>query len=341
MTGKKRLSDAEWQTHLQKYTDGVIKPAVDDLKDSVSEGPPFFEILDGGLGLKQPSSDNALIAIPVIRHWLFAPDRTKARTRRFSVTVKHQGQRLVQDFQVGDPHAALDKGYGVLTARHQKALLALQEIWQCQGGRMANVNGRRQGLVSASSRELEIKLFGRPGGRQSIMVRQAIQELASIPVSIKNYIGPANDVRDIDMTGLISGAFFNDKPSSQGSVKRLPWVEILLGDIVTRAFEQQAVKPLNLMVMRGLSGDLATLLYPKLDYLLFANSSVSFALMTLVRNLGLHGEIERKPSRRRRLFETVARELNGKPLSSRGRILHTRIDYGASTDGDDFLTATR
>lgn len=334
MSSKKQMTDAEWKDCLSKYSGHVVL-------ENIESEAKVFEVLDGGLSLRPSLGDTALISIPVIRHWLFAPDRTKTRNRHFFIPVKHKGQRFVQEFHIGDVHAAPDKGYGVLTARHQKALLALQEIWQCQGGRMAKVNGRKLGLVSSSSRELEIKLFGRPGGRQSAMVRQSIQELASIPVAIKNYIDPSGEVIDVDMTGLISGAFFSDTRQSTGDRRTsFPWVEILLGDIVTRAFEQQAVKPLNLVVMRQLSGDLAALLYPKIDYLLFSNSTIRFGLKTLVRNLGLQGEVEKQKNRRRRLFAAAATELNGKPLSH-GRTLHARIEFDAAVDGDDFFIAER
>jgi hypothetical protein len=317
-----RLSDSEFQALLQ-------------FRSHPSHRTESIE----ALGLEPPIGDNALVAVPLVRHWLFAPDKTKARIRAFTIDVKHKGERLVQSFRIGDPTAPPGKGYGILTVRHQRALFALQELWQQQRGRMVLWEGRRQGMVNATSWEIEDRLFGTHGGRQKAMVRQVIQELASIPVAIKNYISPEGEVTDIETTGLISGALFSQSrrktnPSQMG----FPWVEIMLGDIITRAFEISAIKPLNLRVIRSMR-DTAALLYPKLDYMLQGSPSVSFRLPTLVRNLGLSGEIQRQPARRRRLFTSTADELSGQPLSKSGTTLRVHVAQGAAADGEDLLIA--
>jgi hypothetical protein len=72
---------------------------------------------------------------------------------------------------------------------------------------------------------------------------------------------------------------------------------------------------------------------------LLANNSVSFRLCTLVHNLGLSGEIERQPARRRRLFASTASELSGQPLSKPGRTLNVHVARGAAADGEDLLIA--
>ncbi len=293
------------------------------------------------MDLGPPQTDMAMVSIPVIRHWLFAPDRTRTKSRRFTVDIKHHGKRVAQEFVIGDIHAAIGKGYGILTTRHQKALMVLQEIWQRQGGRMTSVGNIKQGYVSSSSWELGEKLFNGHGGKQVRLVRQVIQELSSIPVSIKNYIGGDGEIFDIDMTGLISGALFSNSRHHSHPTNPIkdPWVEIALGSIVTRAFEQRAIKPINMAVMKSLNGDISSLLYPKLDYLLHSNSSVSFSLGTLVKNLGLRGEVQKRPSRRRRLFDSAAKSLTGKALSGRNRILRASISPGVGRDGEDFFIA--
>lgn len=319
-------SDSEFKAKLKRYSQH--RAQVSPLEELAS------------LELEPATGDTVLVAVPVIRHWLFAPDRTKARVRKFCVDVKHRKKRVTQTFCIGDPTAPEGKGYGVLTTKHQKALLVLQELWQEQRGRMALWQGRRQGFVSASSWDLEERLFGSHGGRQKTMVRQLIQELASIPVAITNYIGPNQEIQDVDMTGLISGAMFGQsRKKTSPNQLGFPWVEIALGDVVTQAFEMSAIKPLNLAAMNNLR-DIAALLYPKLDYLLSHNEEVNFRLPTLVSNLGLTGEVERHRSRRRRLFTPAAAQLDGLPLSIRGRSLQAHIVHAGASDGEDIFTAS-
>lgn len=314
-------------------------PAVEAAPLLSGDEPPQLEAADS-LGLSAPVGETTLVAIPMVRHFLFAPDRTKHSVRHFNVECKHRGQRLVQAFRIGDAHAAPGKGYGVLTVRHQKALFALQEIWQQQSGQMVHWRGRRLGLVKVTSWQLEDRIFGTHGGRQKQMLRQVLQELTSIPVAIKNYIDADGEVTDVDMTGLLAGAFFSQSAKgSKGQRRSGAWVEIVLGEVLTRAFEMGNHKPLALRVMDDMP-DIPALLYPKLDYLLCDKTEVRYRLPTLVQNLGLTGQIERQPSRRRRLFSAAASELDGKPLSKPGRVLYVRVAQGAAADGEDLLIAS-
>ncbi len=290
----------------------------------------------GSLCLHAPVGDTTLVAIPMVRHFLFAPDKTKLRVRRYNVEAKHNGKRLVQSFRIGDTHAAPGKGYGVLTVKHQRALFAFQELWQQQGGQMVNWQGTRLGLVSASSYQLETKILGSRGGRQKTIVRQIIQELVSIPVAIDNYIDADGEITNVDVTGLLAGAHFNEP--GKGKTKN-GWVKIVLGSLLTRAFELSNLKPLALNVLDTLP-DVPALLYPKLDYMLYRRAEVIWRLPTLVQNLGLIGEIAHQPNRRRRLFSAAAKNLDGKPLSKAGYCLSVRVAKGAAADGEDLLVAS-
>jgi hypothetical protein len=289
------------------------------------------------LNLAPCSGETTLVAIPMVRHWLFAPDKTKRHTRSFNVKTKHKGKRVMQTVRVGDFNAAPNKGYGVLTTRHQKALFAIQEIWQEQRGQMVALGSSHHGFVATTSWQLEERIFGSHGGRQSAMVRQLLQELASIPVAITNYIDADDTLCDIDMTGLLCGVNFKKGAKTQkGGV----WVEILLGELLTRAFQLSSIKPLALKVINGLAGDVAPLLYPKFDYMLYRCDELTFKLPTLVNTLGLMGEIQRKPSKQRTLFQKAAHELTGRPLSKPGRTLRVRVAHGEAADGGDYLIAS-
>lgn len=291
--------------------------------------------------LPEPSNpEHALASIPLIRHWLFAPDGTKLRFREVSIPTIYKGRCITQVVRIGDRFAGAGQGYGILTTRHQRAIFILQELWQKQGGRLALVNDVKRGTVCASSWELEEMLFGSHGGRQKRMVRAIIQELASIPVEVKNYIGPDGEVQDIDVSGLLAGAEFrSSRRNCDKQQLGFPWAEIYLSSIVTRAFEKHAVKPINITVLKCFKKDISALLYPKLDYYLSNHTEVEMRLDNLIERLGLTGEQLLQPSYRRRKFEPIAEELTGQPLSSRGYVIDAKIEKTA--DGDDHKLVAR
>ncbi len=311
-------------------------PEPDQEKEPTRE--PMAEVIK----LSIPADDShAMTAVPLIRHWLFAPDRTKVRLRKLQVEVAHRGERITQSITIGDRVVGPTEGYGVLRTRHQRALFVLQQLWQEQGGRMVLWNGRRHGTVCASSWQLEQLLHGRHGGRQSDLVRLVMQGLASIPVKIENYVRPDGTVGSLDVAGLISGLVFSD--SRRGSKGQLgfPWVEIALGPIITRSFELSAVKPINLDVLRSLKRDTSALLYPKLDYYLANNEGIELRLDGLVDKLGMTSKELRQRGRRRRQFEAALVDLQGRPLSKEGGyVLDVRLE--PTSDGlDDKLIAER
>lgn len=298
---------------------------------------PLAEVIN----LPAPANQaHALCAVPLTRHWLFAPDRTKLRLRRLEVEVVHQRQHLTQSITIGDRIAGPTKGYGVLTTRHQRMLFALQQIWQEQGGRMVRWDGHRQGMVSVSSWTLEELMYGSHGGRQKDLVRQVIQELASIPVKVENFIGHDGHIHTLDVTGLIGGVEFANSRRDNGQQLGFPWVEIPLGALITSAFEASAVKPINMEVLRSLKRDTSALLYPKLDHHLATNGGVELRLDGLVEKLGMTAKDLCQRGRRRRKFQVVADELQSKPISKDDYVLDVRLEP-TSDNHDDKLIAER
>ncbi len=338
----KLATDDDEQRPWAKYEQAAAV-ADGDAPEVKQEQEPTREPMAEVIKLSIPADDShALTAVPLIRHWLFAPDRTKVRLRKLEVDVAHRGERFTQTITIGDRIVGPSKGYGVLTTRHQRALFVLQHLWQEQGGRLVRWNGQRRGSVSASSWQIEELLYGSHGGRQQDLVRQVVQELASIPVKIENYIRPDGTIGTLDVTGLISGAVFAESRRTKGGQQLgFPWVEIGLGPIITRSFELAAVKPINLDVLRSLKRDTSALLYPKLDYYLASNEGIELRLDGLVNKLGMTGKELYKRSRRRRQFEPALVELQGQPLSKKGDyVLDVRLE--PTSDGqDDKLIAER
>ncbi len=332
----------DFEKTAERFAPGSILADKEADTDKAKPGKATKEPLAESAKIIKSSShpDLTLTSVPVVRHWLFAPDGTRLRSRSFTVRTRHRRRAVTQCVTIGDSFSDDDRNYGVLTARHQRALFGLQDLWQRQGGRVANVDGERRGTVSASSWDLEDAIFGHHGGRTKRLVRQIVQQLASIPVAIENYIGPDGEVEDIDVTGLLAGAVF--RPSRRGSSEQLgfPWVEILLGSIVTDAFDRTAVKPINIRVLTELGGGAAAVLYPKLDHLLSAHEETELRLDGLVERLGMTGNKQmHQRSYRRKKFEPVVERLTGQPLSRDGYVIDAKLEPTA--DGEDHKLVAR
>lgn len=290
-----------------------------------AEAKPLAEVIR----LSAPTNQShVLTALPVVRHWLFAPDRTTLRYREFEHQTQVCGKDITQKICIGDKVAAAGKGYGVLTTRHQQGLLAIQHIWQIQGGRLVNLNSKRFGTVSCSSWQLEEALFGSHGGRQVQLVRQVVQEVASIPVKIENYVDHDGHLATLDLTGFIHGRFASSRRVSEG-----PWVEMLIDPLLVTSFERNEVKPIDLEILRGFNSDIAALLYPKIDYMLASHERTELRLDGLVKKLGLTAKRLREKSYRHSKFEGSVNELNGKALSHGGELV---VRLEPTADGEDF-----
>ena len=322
-----------WEKYSQ--TPQIEPVEASEPKEALSPEPaqPTAEVVV----LPTPENENqTLTALPLVRHWLFAPDRSRRKWRRFEQTITHNGKRLRQRITVGEPDSKIS---GVLTTRHQRALFVLQALWQAQGGRVARQGNRRVGLVTCSSWELEHALFGAHGGKQKRMARALIHELNAIPVHFEGIPLPDGSIGDLYLTGLVQGALFAGRRGESGKQLGMPWVEITLSPWLLEAWEKEDVKPLNIGVLDQLSSDLAKLLYPKLDWLLAKHERAELALEGLVEKLGLANARMRQQAYRLNKFRPVAAELSGAPLSS-GH--HLQVTIEPTADGrDNKLVAVR
>ena len=309
---------------MKKPWDKYIAPT-----EEQPEQPELQEPSADVLVLPAPE-DRSLTALPLVRNWLFAPDRSRLKWRRIEQTITHEGRPLRQSITIGLP--GTKKGFGILTARHQRAIFVLQRLWQQQGGRVAERDGRRVGLVRATSWELEEALFSAHGGRQKKLARALIHELNSIPVHFEGLPLPDGTIAELAVSGLVNGYIFGGQRDIAGQQLGLPWAEIELHPWVIAAWEAQDVKPIDLRVLDQLSCDLARLLYPKLDWLLSRHERAEFRLLGLCDRLGLADKQLGQRAHRRRKFERVAKELSGAPLTAGGRL---RVSIQAVNQGDD------
>lgn len=281
--------------------------------------------------------NESLCAIPLVRHWLFSTNKAKTRYREIRIPTLYKGVSLTQTIRIGDKDAKIGYGYGILKVKHQNMLFALQDLWQRQGGNMVRIDGTKNGVINTTSFELENTLFRSRGGKQSKMLRSLLQELSSIPVSIKNYIDEKGDVIDISVSGLINGVEFREKNVEDGKDKQndsTPSITIFLGTMITNAFARSAVKPINMAMLASFDTDIAELLYAKIDYYLSANESTELRLDALVEKLGLEDRQLRTKNYRREKFTQAVNELNGRQLTTDNCVIDAKIIPTA--DGKDY-----
>jgi hypothetical protein len=321
------------EERIKAIADGKYMPGRGEVKAEpvdIAKAQPIADVIK--LARQEPSN-LAVTALPVVRHWLFAPNGTRLKYREFTNEVSFRGRELVQRVCIGDKlGAAVGQGYGVLTARHQRALFAIQNLWQKQGGRLASINGKRFGSVCCSSYQVEEMLFGTHGGRQKEMVRLLVQQLASIPVKIENYVEQDGQVSTLDVTGLIHGRFASSRRVADGQLG-FPWIEMVIDPVLVNAFERNDVKPIDLEVLASFKSDVAAILYPKIDHHLSTHRSVELRLDGLVEKLGLTDKQLGQLAYRLKKFREPLSELDGKPTSSGGAIT---VDVQPTADGEDW-----
>ena len=304
-------------------------PMTAELVD-IEKAQPMAEVI------RLPSPEQAshvLTALPVVRHWLFAPDKTTLRYREFVHETSYRGKDIIQKICIGDKIAAeRGEGYRVFTTQTQRALFGIQHLWQTQGGRLVSINGKRFGSVSCSSWQLEAALFGSHGGRQEKLIRYLVQQLASVPLKIENYVDQEGKISTLDVTGLLFGEFASSRRAANNQIG-FPWIEMVVHPLLVSAFERKEVKPIDLEVLRGFKSDIAALLYPKIDHHLATHASVEMRLDGLVEKLGLTGKQLGQKSYRLRKFVDPVGELTGKPTSSGGKLY---VEIQPTADGHDW-----
>jgi hypothetical protein len=287
--------------------------------------------------LKPVDVDQEIMALPVIRNWLFAPDNTQLRYREFETPIEHKGQVITQKVKIGYRWLRRTDGYGILTARHQRALFALQALWQDQGGNLVEISGKPHGIVAGSSWELEKRIFGDHGGRQKEILRHILAGLAGIPITIENYIFPDGKVGKLEISGLLQGYEFH----SEKTEDPMPWVGIILSSLVTHAFDTSAIKPLNLRILAKLGGSPAALLYPKVDHLLSNHPRTELRLDHLAERMGMMGTKQMSQAGyRARKFAPYVEALDGLPLSKKGFVIEAQLEPTADKK-DHKISATR
>lgn len=326
---------------LPEIAAGTFVPGRGEVKSdpvNIEKAQPMADVIRLTRADEQ-QSNLAVTALPVVRHWLFAPNGTRLKYREFTNEVSIRGREIVQRVCIGDKlGASVGQGYGVLTARHQRALFAIQHLWQKQGGRLASINGKRFGSVCCSSWQVEHLLFGSHGGKQKELVRLLIQQLASIPVKIENYVEQDGGVSTLDVTGLIHGRFASSRKTPDGQLG-FPWIEMVIDPVLVNAFERNDVKPIDLEVLAGFKSDVAAILYPKIDHHLATHNSVELRLDGLVEKLGLTDKQLGQRAYRLKKFKEPLSELDGKPTSSGGAMT---VEAQPTADGMDWkLVAKR
>lgn len=324
---------------LPEIAAGTFVPGRGEVKTEpldIEKAKPMADVIR----LPMPEqTGHALTALPVVRHWLFAPDKTTLRYREFVHETTYRGKDIVQKVCIGDKIAAArDEGYRVFTTQTQRALFGIQHLWQTQGGRLVSINGKRFGSVCCSSWQLEESLFGSHGGRQRQLIRYLVQQLASVPVKIENYVDQDGYLSTLDVTGLIHGRFASSRRAADGQMG-FPWVEMVVDPVLVDAFERKEVKPIDLDVLRSFKSDIAAILYPKIDHHLSTHTSVEMRLDGLVNKLGITNAQMGKRSYRLVKFKEPLAELDGKPISAGGTMM---IDVQPTADGEDWkLVAKR
>jgi hypothetical protein len=276
---------------------------------------------------------------------LFVVNAYKGESRTLTLTLTlEDGETVEQTFSVG----AVSEGgrsYGVLKQTHQEAFYRLLHVW---GERGYPLNGDGLGVLELTAYDLVVMLRGNDAEHHYRRAKELVNELASIPVSMRNVRTRRGVCNEEDFRLIHLDTWSERKvdtktrrPKEGGHSK----VRILFSRFVTDGFLRGHVKALMLGAYDSLGADntgrraeVARLLYPILDRELATKQKYHCRLTTLAERLGLVPQ--RYKSDRARPFAQAVRLLDGKPIL--GERHSMRVTLRESADGEDYvLEATR
>lgn len=274
------------------------------------------------------------------QHPLFVDNSFDGPVWVYEKTVRDRmtGEEATQRVTVGDKKSSR----GVLKQKHQEILYKLFRIWAESGSELlVGKGGFKHAGLTMSAYQLVKYIYGNDSKKSYRYVKDALDDLSCIPVSITNAF-TKNGLVNIDLFRLLQVEWrvrgFDPsckRPCSSG----VSAVHIIFSSRVTEEFLKRRVKMLflgrylSIGAGRGPRPSLARLIYPFLDYQLARKDRYNISFSALLKRFG-SSEYEYKSSRRNRVLRAVT-ALQGLPLSKGDFALC--ISTRESSSGKDYV----
>ena len=277
---------------------------------------------------RQPDLDPSLTDLPqIVRgdvnikrfgNFLFPHHRTKDldRVREFQSDVKLSNGRTAKQKLVIKP-AAGSKAYTTYT---QRVYYALVLLWY--------EKGKPDGTLHFSLRELATKMNKQWGGDTAERLTREVECLKETTIRWVLAFETATSVdRDsIDGFSILDRYRIESysEREARGTIFEASCTVVFRKEIIENIISNK-ISPLNFTALLSFRSSIAEMLYVRIDSLLARLEACQWNSGTLIDELRLNdiAEYSRNTATRRRLLERLARELNGKPISTGDTLVAT------------------
>jgi hypothetical protein len=234
----------------------------------------------------------------------------KSRSKEWNITLP-DGTEGRASLKVSPPE-------GIKSPTHQtyKILLALFDLWHKK--RSAD------GTLTCSLRDICSRLHIKMTGKAAQAVVKELDVIRGAYLSWKfsftNNRGEGQSLRPMNI--LEDFQYDEWTPKEERFKSR---VSIKFNKNIQRNLEANKTKPINLSVLRSIKGEIASVLYTRLDIILSTRDRYERNTKGVFSDLQIDSEKYRYPSRRKAKLTPIVKELNGKRLST-GHVLSLSLE---------------
>ena len=207
---------------------------------------------------------------------------------------------------------------GIKSPTHQtyKILLALFDLWHEQ--RSAD------GALTCSLRDVCSRLHIKMTGKAAQAIVKELDVIRGAYLSWKfSFINDRGEGQSLRPMNILEDFQYDEwTPKAEKFKSR---VYIKFNKNIQRNLEANKTKPINLSVLRAIKGEIASVLYTRLDIILSTRDRYERSTKGVFSDLQLDSKKYRYPSRRKAKLIPIVNELDGKRLST-GHVLSLSLE---------------
>lgn len=234
----------------------------------------------------------------------------KSRTKEWNIFLP-DGIKGSAFLRVSPP-----EGFKSPTHQTYKVLLALFDLW--------HEKRSADGSLTCSLRDIANILHLKMDGRLAPALVKEMDILREASVTWKfSFINDKGEGQSLRPMNILDDFQYDEwTPKAEKFKSR---VYIKFNKNIQRNLEANKTKPINLSVLRAIKGEIASVLYTRLDIILSTRDRYERNTKGVFSDLQLDSEKYRYPSRRKAKLIPIVNELDGKRLST-GHILSLSLE---------------
>ncbi len=234
----------------------------------------------------------------------------KSRSKEWNITLP-DGTEGKASLKVSPPE-------GIKSPTHQtyKILLALFDLW--------HEKRSADGALICSLRDICSRLHIKMTGKAAQAIVKELDVIRGAYLSWRfSFINDRGEGQSLRPMNILEDFQYDEwTPNAEKFKSR---VYIKFNKNIQRNLEANKTKPINLSVLRAIKGEIASVLYTRLDIILSTRDRYERSTKGVFSDLQLDSEKYRYPSRRKAKLIPIMNELDGKRLST-GHVLSLSLE---------------